>query len=45
MAANWMEIAGSQTVLKIAVGLVIFLPAYGLLLKYLKNKLADQENG
>ena len=45
MAANWMEIAGSQAVLKIAVGLVIFLPAYGLLLKYLKNKLADQENG
>jgi len=45
MAANWIEIAGSQTVLKIAVGLVIFLPAYGLLLKYLKNKLADQENG
>ena len=45
MAANWMEIAGSQTVLKIAVGLVIFLPAYGLLLRYLKDKLADQQDG
>ena len=41
MAANWMEIAGSQTVLKIAVGLVIFLPAYGLLLKYLNGRLSE----
>tara|TARA_B100001057_G_scaffold411214_1_gene426726 strand:- start:5096 stop:5698 length:603 start_codon:yes stop_codon:yes gene_type:complete len=40
MAANWMEIAGSQTVLKIAVGLIIFLPAYGLLLKQLQKKYA-----
>ena len=42
MAANWMEIAGSQTVLKIAVGLVIFLPAYGLLLKYLNGRLSEE---
>ncbi len=41
MAANWVEIAGSQTVLKIAVGLVIFLPAYGLLLKYLNGRLSE----
>jgi len=41
MAANWMEIAGSQTVLKIAVGLIIFLPAYGLLLKYLNGRLSE----
>ena len=39
MAANWVEIAGSQTVLKIAVGLVIFLPAYGVLLRYLNGSL------
>lgn len=45
MAANWMEIAGSQTVLKIVVGLVIFLPAYGILLNYLKGKLNDSERG
>ena len=38
MAANWMEIAGSQTVLKIMVGLVVFLPAYGLLLRHLSGK-------
>lgn len=41
MAANWVEIAGSQTILKIAVGLIIFLPAYGLLLKALSGKLRD----
>jgi queuosine precursor transporter len=42
MAANWMEIAGSQVVIKIAVGLIIFLPAYGLLLKYINGKLANE---
>ncbi len=41
MAANWMEIAGSQTVLKIGVGLIIFLPAYGILLRYLNGALVD----
>ena len=45
MAANWVEIAGSQTVLKIAIGLIIFLPAYGVLLNYLKNRLADKQKG
>ena len=38
MAANWMEIPGSQTVLKILVGLIIFLPAYGVLLNHLQKK-------
>ena len=42
MAANWMEIAGSQTVLKIAVGLIVFLPAYGVLLKYLNGALGEK---
>lgn len=42
MAANWMEIAGSQTVLKIVVGLIVFLPAYGLLLKAISGKLREQ---
>jgi queuosine precursor transporter len=39
MAANWMEIAGSQVVLKILLGLVIFLPAYGLLLRHLSSRI------
>ena len=37
MALNWMEIAGSQVVIKIAVGLLVFLPAYGLLLNRLQK--------
>ena len=37
MALNWMEIAGSQVVIKIAVGLLVFLPAYGILLKRLQK--------
>jgi hypothetical protein len=36
-----MEIAGSQVVIKIAVGLIIFLPAYGVLLRYLNGRLVD----
>jgi uncharacterized integral membrane protein (TIGR00697 family) len=45
MAEHWVEIATSQTVLKIVVGLVIFLPAYGVLLNYLKGKLNDTAAG
>ena len=37
MALNWIEIAGSQVVIKIAVGLLVFLPAYGLLLNRLQK--------
>ena len=37
MALNWLEIAGSQVVIKIAVGLLVFLPAYGLLLNRLQK--------
>ena len=37
MAANWIEIAGSQVVIKIAVGLIVFLPAYGILLNRLQK--------
>lgn len=45
MAQHWFEIAGSQTVLKIVVGLVVFLPAYGLLLNFLKKRLNNEEQG
>jgi len=41
MAANWVEIAGSQVVLKIIVGLVLFLPAYGVLLRSLNGALGE----
>ena len=45
MSANWIEIAGTQTLIKIVVGLILFLPAYGLLLSFLKNKMDDIEKG
>jgi len=45
MAAHWPEIALSQSILKIVVGFIIFLPAYGILLNYLKKRVADTEQG
>ena len=45
MATHWMEIAGSQTVLKIVVGLIVFLPLYGYLLSFLKDKMDIKERG
>ena len=45
MAANWSEIAFSQSWLKILVGFVVFLPAYGVLLNYLKKRLGNTDQG
>ena len=45
MAVHWPEIALSQSILKIVVGFIVFLPAYGLLLNYLKKRVADTEQG
>ena len=45
MAANWSEIALSQSLLKILVGVILFLPAYGVLLNYLKKRVHDTEKG
>ena len=45
MAVHWPEIALSQSILKIVVGFIIFLPAYGLLLNYLKKRVADTAQG
>lgn len=39
MASNWIEIAGTQTVLKILIGLIFFLPTYGILLNYLSKRV------
>ena len=40
MALNWIEIAGTQTVLKIIIGLIFFLPTYGILLNFLSNRFS-----
>ena len=38
MSENWIEIAGTQSLIKIVIGLIFFLPIYGILLKYLVKK-------
>jgi uncharacterized PurR-regulated membrane protein YhhQ (DUF165 family) len=42
MALNWLEIAGTQTILKIIIGLVFFLPIYGVVLNFLLKRLANK---
>jgi uncharacterized PurR-regulated membrane protein YhhQ (DUF165 family) len=37
---NWHIVAQNNTLTKIVVGLIVFLPAYGVLLAYLKKKVA-----
>ena len=39
MAQDWLEIAGTQTVLKILIGLIFFLPTYGILLNYFSKRI------
>ena len=39
MADNWFEIATNQLIIKIIIGLILFLPVYGVLLNYLKKKI------
>ena len=44
MAINWIEIAGTQTLLKIIIGLIFFLPTYGILLNFFMNKLKKNKS-
>lgn len=39
MAENWHVVAFNQTLTKMVIGWLVFLPAYGLLLAYIQNKL------
>ena len=38
MSDNWIEIAGTQSLIKIVIGLIFFLPIYGIILNYLVKK-------
>jgi uncharacterized PurR-regulated membrane protein YhhQ (DUF165 family) len=38
MAANWIEVANVDLCFKIVVSILLFLPAYGVLLKYLMSR-------
>jgi uncharacterized integral membrane protein (TIGR00697 family) len=40
IGANWHIVAQNNTLTKIVVGLIVFLPAYGILLAYLRKKIA-----
>ena len=44
MSNNWFEIAGTQTILKILIGLIFFLPAYGVLLRCFSRKINSLKN-
>ena len=39
MSQNWLEIAGTQTILKILIGLIFFLPTYGFLRSFFSKKI------
>ena len=39
MKENWTEIAVNQSIIKIVIGLLFFLPFYGILLNYLMKKI------
>ena len=43
MSTNWIEIAGTQTVLKIVIGLIFFLPIYGILLNFISKRLSQED--
>ena len=44
MAANWHIVATNNSISKIIVSLLVILPAYGVLLNYLQNKLNKETN-
>lgn len=39
MAANWHVVATNHIIIKVLVGLLVVVPAYGLLLSYLQRKI------
>ena len=43
MSTNWIEIAGTQKVLKIVIGLIFFLPIYGILLNFISKRLSQED--
>jgi uncharacterized integral membrane protein (TIGR00697 family) len=40
MAANWHIVATNHIIIKVLVGLLVIIPAYGVLLNYIQKKLA-----
>ena len=44
MTINWFEICGTQTVIKILIGFVFFLPIYGIILNFFLFKIKSDKN-
>jgi uncharacterized integral membrane protein (TIGR00697 family) len=44
MTINWFEICGTQTVIKILIGFVFFLPIYGIILNFFLFKIKNEKN-
>ena len=44
MAKNWLEICGTQTLIKILIGFIFFLPVYGVLLNLFLKKINLKKN-
>ena len=42
MKENWVEIALNQSIIKIIIGLILFLPIYGIFLNYILYKLKNE---
>ena len=42
MKENWVEIALNQSFIKIIIGLILFLPIYGIFLNYILYKLKNE---
>ena len=43
MSKNWFEITTNQLIIKIIIGLILFLPIYGVILNYLKKRIIKEE--
>ena len=39
MSSNWIEIAFNQSIIKIIIGLLFFLPFYGMILNFIMKKM------
>ena len=44
MAKNWIEIATNQSIIKITIGLILFLPFYGILLNLILKRINKNDS-
>ena len=44
MAKNWIEIATNQSIIKIIIGLILFLPFYGIILNFILKRINKNDS-